>query len=392
MNSHTKMIALKSLAVTHVIAGMKPEDGGPSYSVPSLAYSLEQIGVNTVIRCIEGPRVHKVNDVKINTYQVNKGILCKKLRASSTLAEALRDDAEAGAILHTHGLWLMPNIYPGWIRQQFPGTKIVHSTRGMLGPAALDISRWRKKAVWWLAQRKSLEIADCIHATAESEYEDVRRAGLRQPVAIVPNGIHIPKDRLITDPDNFTVLSLGRVHPKKGLDILIRAWAQIYTRFPNWRLSIVGPAEQQYKEELHALADKLQAARLTIAGPCYGEEKHRLMREADLFALPTLNENFGVTVAEALSAGTPVISTKGAPWRGLMTEQCGWWVDHGVEPFAAALQDAMQLTASQRMAMGQRGRAWMSREFTWDRVASDMLEVYSWLKNGGEPPKSVRID
>src|SRR5437762_2271634 len=78
-------------------------------------------------------------------------------------------------------------------------------------------------------------------------------------------------------------------------------------------------------------------------------------RDADLFVLPTLNENFAVTVAEALAAGTPVIATKGAPWHGLEREECGWWIDHGVEPLAATLTNAMALEPGALQAMGAKG-------------------------------------
>ena len=111
----------------------------------------------------------------------------------------------------------------------------------------------------------------------------------------------------------------------------------------------------------------------------------------DLFVLPTLSENFAITVAEALAAGTPVIATKGAPWHGLEREDCGWWIDHGVEPLVAALAKAMTMQREALQAMGAKGRAWMARDFSWDRVANDMLDVYRWLLAGGEPPRTVRL-
>lgn len=384
-----------ALSVTHVVAGLRPQDGGPAYSVPSLAQSLSRVGVKVVVRCVDAPHAHQFEGLDLKCHHVQSGIINKRMRVSSDLALALRDDSVAGAILHTHGLWLMPNIYPGWIKQQFPNaTKIVHSTRGMLSPAALEISRWRKKAVWLAAQRATIAVADCIHATAESEYEEIRRSGLKQPVAVIPNGIDLPADfpTSTDNPAEFTVLSLGRVHPKKGLDVLIRAWASVEREFPNWRLIISGPSELRHDEELRTLADTLQVTNVSIAGASYGLEKITLLRRADLFALPTRNENFGMTVAESLAVGTPVISTKGAPWSGLVTERCGWWIDHGLGPLTAALRSAMKLSRYERGEMGQRGRAWMARDFGWDQIAVEMLDVYKWLHRGGIPPRSIRFD
>jgi len=108
--------------------------------------------------------------------------------------------------------------------------------------------------------------------------------------------------------------------------------------------------------------------------------------------MPTLNENFALTVAEALAAGTPAISTKGAPWSGLKSEGCGWWIDHGVEPLAAALAHSMTLPFQTLKAMGDKGREWMARDFSWDRVAHDMLGVYLWLARSAEPPPAIRFD
>jgi glycosyltransferase involved in cell wall biosynthesis len=108
--------------------------------------------------------------------------------------------------------------------------------------------------------------------------------------------------------------------------------------------------------------------------------------------LATRHENFANTVAEALAASVPVISTKGAPWAGLESERCGWWIDHGHEPMAAALDKAIKLPAEVLTQMGARGRAWMARDFSWERIADDMLAVYAWVASGAERPASVRLD
>ena len=110
-----------------------------------------------------------------------------------------------------------------------------------------------------------------------------------------------------------------------------------------------------------------------------------------LFVLPTLNENFAMTVAESLAAGTPVIATKGAPWAGLETESCGWWIDHGVEPMAAALAAAMARPPEALRVMGARGREWMQRDYSWDRIGHEMLEAYRWAVTRGTPPPMVRV-
>jgi len=264
----------------------------------------------------------------------------------------------------------------------------------MLAPAALAFSHLKKRAFWALLQGPAIRAAACLHATSEQEYEEIRGFGLTHPVAIIPNGIDFPK--LALQPTGRpaperVVLSLGRIHPKKGLGCLLHAWSKVEAGCPGWRLKIVGPREVGHDDELRALAKALGLTRVSIEGPVYGDAKTTAYQEADLFILPTLNENFGLTVAEALVAGTPVISTKGAPWSGLESEGCGWWIDHGVEPLATALARAMALPREALKAMGEKGREWMIRDFSWDRVAHDMLDVYVWLARSAEPPSTIRF-
>lgn len=379
----------QSALAVHVVPGLSSEAGGPSYSVPRLVDALREQSWIVTLRALSGGTTRPY--VVLAT--PDKCPIFRPLQMSRTLSQALRADARAGAILHTHGLWLMPNIYPGWARARGGAEcRLVHSPRGMLGAAALQISRWKKLPVWHLWQKDALRRADLIHATAVSEYEEVRAAGLTNPVAIIPNGIDLPvlAPKPISKGERV-VLSLGRIHPKKGLDQLLRAWQQLEADHPLWSLRLIGPAEGGHDKELAALARSLSLQRVTIGGPAYGEEKWAEHRAADLFVLPTLNENFAISVAEALASEVPVISTKGAPWAGLETSRCGWWIDHGEAALAAALRTAMALPDTERKVMGVRGREWMERDFGWDAIGRDMIAAYTWLRAGGDPPPTIRL-
>jgi glycosyltransferase involved in cell wall biosynthesis len=317
----------------------------------------------------------------------------RDLRCSSSLARALHELAPKADVIHDHGLWLMPNVDAG--RAALLARKpFIVAPRGMLAPAALAFSRLKKRVIWALLQGEVVRRAACIHATSEQEHDEIRDFGLKNPIAIIPNGIDVPElenHRTAASDVGRIALSLGRIHPKKGLDRLVRAWAQVESAHPEWRLRIVGPDELGHASELAALAAELKTERVSIEGSVAGDAKTRAYREADLFVLPTLNENFAITVAEALAAGTPVIATKGAPWHGLASEGSGWWIDHGVDPLAAALANAMVMTRQALQAMGAKGRAWMVRDFSWDRVGRDMLDVYRWLALRGKPPGAVQL-
>ena len=255
-------------------------------------------------------------------------------------------------------------------------------------------SRWLKKAVWALGQGSVLRNSACLHATAEMEYRDIRRKGLCAPVAIIPIGIEIPSEqkRFKHTCEPRRLLFLSRIHPQKGIDILLRAWARIERQRPDWELYIVGPDNGEYFLQMQALAKDLRIERVTFPGPAYGYEKSQAYWSAELFVLPTHSENFGLVVAEALAHGVPAIVTKGAPWSGLEKEKCGWWVDIGVEPLTECLREAMSKSSDELFDMGTRGRQWMKRDFSWERIGKMMHETYEWVLGGGPPPEWVITD
>ena len=315
------------------------------------------------------------------------------LRWSSGFRQAIGEAALGVDVIHNHGLWLMPNVLAGWSAKE-ASKPFVLTPRGMLAPAALTFSRRKKRLFWHLLQGSVVRSAACIHATSKQEYEEIRAFGLSNPIAVIPNGIDVPElqdFRAGSLTDRFA-LSLGRIHPKKGLDRLLRAWAMVEASHPGWRLRIIGPSEDGYDKELRALAGSLGLKRISIEEAIYGDAKLAAYRAADFFVLTTLNENFAISVAEALAAGLPAIVTKGAPWSGLEAEGCGWWIDHGIESLAATLAQAMELPRDALNAMGERGRAWMKRDFSWERVASEMRTVYIWLASRQEPPANVLLN
>jgi glycosyltransferase involved in cell wall biosynthesis len=226
------------------------------------------------------------------------------------------------------------------------------------------------------------------------ELAHVRAYGLRNPVAVVPNGVDVPTGptRQPCPSGRRRVLFLSRLHPKKGLAFLLRAWGELAPRHPAWELVVAGPDEVGHRAEMQELAAELALPRVTWHEPVAGAAKDALYRSADLFVLPTHAENFGLVVAEALAQGVPVVTTRHAPWAGLETHACGWWIDLAHSPLVEAMGQGMRLDDATRAAMGARGRAWMQRDFGWDAVARQMVEVYRWVVGGGAPPACVVTD
>ena len=176
------------------------------------------------------------------------------------------------------------------------------------------------------------------------------------------------------------------------MDGLISAWSELENHWPDWKLRIIGPDEGGYLDRLKAQTRNLSLRRVVFENPLFGEQKYEAYRTADIFVMPTLNENFAMTVAEALAQETPVICTKGAPWRGLEENRCGWWIDHGKDALRRGLSDAMSKTPDELAAMGIRGRAWMIRDFSWRSITLEMSSVYRWLSGPDSVPRCVRVD
>jgi glycosyltransferase involved in cell wall biosynthesis len=266
----------------------------------------------------------------------------------------------------------------------------------MLAADALRFGAWKKRIAWLLFQQRDLATAQAIHVTSAAEGEAVRSAGFRQPLATIPNGVALPSGldahhHRRHNGRRRRALFLSRLHPIKGLLNLVSAWAQV--RPAGWELAIVGPDVAGHRSEVFSLIQREGLAdSIAIHGAASDDEKWKFFQDADLFVLPSYTENFGIVVAEALGCGLPVIATKGTPWRGLVENQCGWWIDVGVEPLEQALKEATALSADQRHELGRRGREYVAANFSWDSVAARMRAVYEWMLHGGQAPDSVRLD
>lgn len=305
-------------------------------------------------------------------------------------------------VVHDFGLWLPANHAVVSVCKNL-GVPLVCSPCGMLASWALRHKAWKKRLAWWLYQRRDLSRATLLAATSEQEVRDIRRLVPGKNVTLVPNGVELPEARNqkpeAVDPKSEsrnkgagngrkTAVFLGRIHPVKGLKNLVEAWHRV--RPAGWHCILAGPDEVDHRKELEAL---LRSRNLTgvfeFPGMMEDEQKWALLREADLFVLPSFTENFGVAAAEALACGVPVITTKGTPWKELVDCRCGWWIDIGVEPLAEALREATALADNERHEMGQRGRYLVEEKYSWPQIGRDMLSVYEWVLGQRQQPSCV---
>lgn len=282
-------------------------------------------------------------------------------------------------VVHIHAIW-SPWLYRMYRWAKARRLPIVWSPHGMLTPWALS-QKWLKKTVALMFyQKRGLRGADLLHVTAPSETEDVRRLGLKNPVAEVPLGVDVPAQLPTHELRPVrTALFVSRVHPKKGLFDFVDAWAAI--RPQGWRVVVAGPPYQDHgaQVEARARAAGLSEAEFGLVGPVYGAEKDCLYAQADLFVLPTYSENFGSVVIEALAQGCPVLTTTGAPWEGLVTHRCGWWIEPGAVSLTAMLREVLALSPQALHEMGARGYAWVREAYGWEAVGWKMVGAYHTL-------------
>jgi len=398
-----------------MIRSLCATDGGPPRSVCGLANGLAALGNRVTILTTgkpgESAQITPDAEVKIVWLSgqhswagsfLDEGLFLPRRLYSAI--QKLKPD-----LVHDNGIWSGFNhtVATTCARLRIPR---VVSTRGMLTGWSIRQKRWKKRLAWMAYQRHDLNRAALIHVTAESEAKDLRSFGLRPAVAVISNGTDEAPENIgeARFPGPYA-LFLSRIHPKKGLLDLVQAWRMV--RPAGWRLVIAGPDEGGHQSQVEEAATRcgIRLQRLTgtesgrsrmtvgpeaeivFTGAVEGQVKWSLIHGAWAFVLPTYSENFGIAVAEALSCGVPVITTKGTPWSELETHHCGWWIDIGVEPLAAALRDAIAMPDPARREMGARGRNLVKEKYSWPKIAAEMKSVYDWVLGLGTKPACVAV-
>lgn len=279
---------------------------------------------------------------------------------------------------HVNGCWT-PQC--SWVAEwsNALGLPVVYTPHGMLEPYALHRHYFtRKWPAIQLYQRRSIAHSTIVHATSTMEAEHLKQLGWNDHISIVPNCIQIDQTIMRTDwKIKRRILFLSRLHPKKGLPFLLEAVHQLREEMTDYECLIVGPSEPAYLKELKNCVAHYHIDHIVrFSEPAYGADKWRLFANADILVLPTLSENFGIVITEALAAGTPVITTQETPWEEVAARQCGYWIPIGTEPLVQALKQVLQLTETQRRDMGLRGRQLVEQNYSSTHIAKQMLQLY----------------
>lgn len=278
-------------------------------------------------------------------------------------------------IVHIHAVWSLFSVRAmRWcLRNKMP---FVVSPHGCLMPRVMSKGRVKKSLFYQLLLKPLIQRADALHATAQAEATVLKNLGLRPKIYVVPLGVELPQIEPQVEHDIKKVLFVGRLGEEKGLVNLLHAWSRV--DHAGWRLVIAGPDWMGYKRILEEEVGNMSLQdSVAFSGMVSGEVKDRCYRSADVFVLPSPMENFGAVVLEAMAYSLPVIATKGTPWKVLSDEHCGWWIDQGLDPLVAALNDAMHISDSERKEMGIRGKRLAEENYSWDGTSQRLLSFYS---------------
>lgn len=345
--------------------------GGPSRSVPMLVKGLAECGADVTLMT---QRTENMNTHALDGTTAKLHILDKfKSEDVETFMRRERFD-----IVQLQSMWDIRyhRIVKICRRLDVP---YIETPRGMLEPWSLDQKKWKKRLALWLYQMNDLNHAACIYTTADDEAKNVKALGVKVPCVVIPNGIEIDSYKCRTSVDGVKkqVLFLSRIHVKKGIELLIEAWSRIVNEFPGWRLMIVGNGEAAYIRSLHEMAVRLGVGdSVAISEPVFGEAKIKLYQSSALFVLPSYSENFGMVIAEAMSCGVPVITTRCCPWEILNDTRTGWCIDLSVDNLTDTLRQAMNMNPSKLFDMGQRASLLVRENFDYRSVAKKTMEMY----------------
>lgn len=293
-------------------------------------------------------------------------------------------------ILHANGLWMYANHITCAMARKY-GKPYVITPHGMLYPAALRRSYWKKWPFLKLFFHKDIMHASCLHATCKQEMEHIRKFGYRGPVAIIPNPMVLPAPPSAKrSPKAKKAFGfLGRLHPRKKVENLFYGVELLKERQQECELWIMGGGLPEYEAFLKAEVERLGLRNVRFLGFVSGQEKYEKLAQLSTLFVPSDFENFGMIVTEALSVGTPVMASLGTPWEELNNQHCGWWCDRTPENIAQVMRQVLDLSAQELDAMGERGKAMAKANFAAEEVARKVMQLYSWLLDGGQTPAFV---
>jgi glycosyltransferase involved in cell wall biosynthesis len=317
--------------------------------------------------------------------------------------EADLADAIPGAqALHLHGLWQTQTRRGARLARR-AGVPYLVAAHGMAEPWALRHKRLKKRIYTALVEGKNLRRAACLHALSRPEIGHLRAIAPHTPVCFIPNGVDLaPLQNLPPRADleaeypelagKFVLLFFGRIHVKKGLDLLAHALERVRADYPDLHVLLAGNDDGAYVP----FRDRVEAAglgsRVTWVGHVSGERARRVWAAADAFVLPSYSEGFSMAILEALACRLPALITTACHFPELAEADGGVVVAPTPGDVTAGLRGLLERSPGQRAELARNGRGLVEQKYTWDQQARRLAEVYRWVARGGPAPEAVVTD
>ncbi len=381
------------MSVGFLVSSISREAGGLFQSVRGLAKAVASTNANVRVFGIRDEQsavdLQEWRPLSVQTFR-------PRVRAwgySNQLVPAmLNADLD---ILSVHGLWKYCSVgSQRWHRRT--GRAYVVHPHGMLEPWALRNARWKKRIAAALYENQHLRGAACLRALSEAEARSIRGYGLRNPICVIPNGVDLPDlseaNEKSQSESRKTLLYLGRLHPKKNISNLIRAWNETLNSHrgsgERWVLAIAGWDQGGYESELKRIA---AGTSVVFLGPQFGADKSECYRACDAFILPSLSEGLPMTVLEAWAHAKPVLMTRECNLPEGFAAGAALQIGTSPEEIAAGLRQMVEMSDDDRRKMGDHGHTLAATRFSWRQIGEQMRSVYEWVIGGGAPPQTVKL-
>ncbi len=388
----------RSLHVLHVINRLTPTDGGPPEMLRHLAANYLAIGDTLEVASLDDPQALYLQHCHFPVHAF--GPARSKYGFSRALLRWLHENAHRFDLIVINNVWLFPAV-AAWLAAMRSGVPYAVFTHG-----ALDVFfkkryplKHLKKMLYWPLQYQILKNASAVLFTSELERE-LALASFRPnrwTSVVVPYGTNRPEgdpghqleafyDAVPELRGRRFLLFLSRIHEKKGIDLLIEAFALVAAKYPEIDLVIAGPDQMQLQAKLEAQATRAGISRrIYWPGMLLGAAKYGAFRAAEAFVLPSHQENFGIVVAEALACGTPVlISDQVNIWREIRDNQVGLVEPDTLEGTARLLYRWLEMSQDQQRTMAAAAEGVFQRRFSLRRSAESIHALGEILKAGDE--------
>jgi glycosyltransferase involved in cell wall biosynthesis len=384
------------MRVLHIIPAVGSLYGGSSKAVLELVEALGKLEIQVDLVTTHANGFEKL-DVPLQEW-ITQGhyriqyFPCwylKDYKISLSMSQWLFYHTRDYHIVNTHAMFSFATLPAYWMCQSGKIPYVIHP-HGMLETWALAYKSWKKQPYYNLIEKPALKRASAIRVLALREAENVKQLNLKTSLTLLPNGIWREDFLRLSEPEVFyqafpqtqdqtLILFMGRIDPKKGLDLLATAFAKIHHKFPHAHLVLAGPDSPGFLETArNYFVEAGCLSAVTFTGMLTGELKSAAFAAADIYVAPSYSEGFSMSVLEGMASGLPCVITTGCNFPEAAAAGVAHVVDIDAVAIANALTDCLN-DLEQAKAMGDRARQFVFENYTWDKIAANLVEVYQTI-------------